>query len=120
MKEKNKHDFFCNCCGRYHKYDEDDIDDFVGNFFHTFRNIFGYGSPYDGDMMTFTLCELCLFDIAKDFRHAPELIYHRPMPEEKPHPFDYEKFESIRMEEDPHYKDVFIEGYKRIENLPKK
>lgn len=59
----------CNCCGRTFT-DTGDID-FTPNFFHEFAAYTGYGSPLDDEKIEFTLCELCLMEIMRTFKHQP-------------------------------------------------
>ncbi|MFD1412372.1 hypothetical protein [Oceanobacillus jeddahense] len=120
MAKRENRTFHCNRCGRYHT--EYEMDNFEGNFFHDFSAYFGYGSPYDDCFFEFTLCELCMFEIAKDFKHTPMILDKDPFapPDEQVVPFDYNEFQRRRTEPTPYYKNLFIENYNDIENLPKK
>ncbi|MBM7716165.1 hypothetical protein MHB50_18765 [Siminovitchia sp. FSL H7-0308] len=109
MKPKIKTSFFCNRCGRYHECEPEDID-FTGNLFHDFHAYFGYSSPFDGDLLEFSLCELCLFEILRDFKHVPKLDGKNPV----------EAFDRCRTEKHPYYEDTFIKNYKEVEDLSKK
>ncbi|ONK22440.1 hypothetical protein BLX87_16105 [Bacillus sp. VT-16-64] len=109
MKSEIKTSFFCNRCGRYHECEPEDID-FTGNLFHDFHAYFGYSSPFDDDILEFSLCELCFFEILRDFKHVPRLDGQNPL----------KAFDRYRAEEHPYYGDGFIKTYKEIEDLPKK
>lgn len=109
----------CNRCGRFHEGGEEDI---TSNFFHDVHLMFGYGSPLDMTLLDFSLCELCLFEIIKDFKHAPmvtEML--APMEDDEGRiSLDEKLCEDLRTKEDSCYEDLFIKNYKEIEDLPKK
>lgn len=60
----------CNCCGRTFTDKGDDID-FTQNLFHEFAAYTGYSSPLDDEKIEFMLCERCLMDIFREFKHQP-------------------------------------------------
>lgn len=64
--------FCCDRCGRTFVQKVEEID-FTGNFFHRFTAYFGYGSPFDDEKVDFCLCELCLFELLRTFKHQPEI-----------------------------------------------
>lgn len=39
--------------------------------FHDIELIFGYGSNYDGEKWSFTLCEDCMVEYVNTFKHLP-------------------------------------------------
>lgn len=59
----------CNACGRTFT-DKGDID-FTQNLFHDFAAYTGYSSPLDDEKIEFMLCERCLMDIFRGFKHQP-------------------------------------------------
>lgn len=59
----------CNCCGRTFT-DKGDID-FTQNLFHEFAAYTGYSSPLDDEKIEFMLCERCLMEIFRGFKHQP-------------------------------------------------
>ncbi|MEI3612253.1 hypothetical protein [Pseudogracilibacillus sp. SO30301A] len=102
--------FQCNRCGRSHKHDPDDFGDFTGNLFHRLQTVFGYSSPFDGDLLEFNVCELCLFEILRDFKYRPILDGEDPV----------KAFDAFRTKETPYYDDFFIKNYNELENCNKK
>ena len=57
----------CNKCGH-----TDWIDDNGGNYYFQRLNCdFGYGSKFDMEGWEFHLCEECLIELVKKFKHAP-------------------------------------------------
>ncbi|TGA96343.1 hypothetical protein E4665_15880 [Sporolactobacillus shoreae] len=61
--------FRCDCCGRIYHYSESTC--FTGNYFNEFDVRFAYGSPFDESYISFTLCEICLFNLLRQFKHQP-------------------------------------------------
>jgi hypothetical protein len=59
----------CNSCGRTFT-DKDEID-FTPNLFHEFAAYTGYSSPLDDEKIEFMLCERCLMEIFRGFKHQP-------------------------------------------------
>ncbi|WP_284035571.1 hypothetical protein [Neobacillus sp. 114] len=61
----------CNKCGKSKK-----ITDFgfEQDEFHSFNLTFGYESMYDEQRWKFDICESCLVDFVKTFKHAPNII----------------------------------------------
>ncbi|WP_010632535.1 hypothetical protein [Sporolactobacillus vineae] len=61
--------FRCDCCGRVYHYADSTF--FIGNYFNEFTVRFAYGSPFDESIISFTLCEICLFNLIRQFKHQP-------------------------------------------------
>ncbi|MDP7981529.1 hypothetical protein [Bacillus multifaciens] len=118
MKIVEAKTFCCNKCGRIHERPEQPLEDvdFVENLFHKFRVHFGYTSPFDDDVVDFMLCELCLFEMFREFKHKPVI----QSVEEDNNKDLVEWFDIFRTEERPYYKDFFINTYNELENLIKK
>lgn len=55
----------CNKCGKSFKPD-------FGQDMQKIELHFGYESKYDTDRWTFDLCDECILDIIKTFKHIPE------------------------------------------------
>lgn len=66
----NRETYQCNSCGRTFTDKGDDID-FTQNLFHEFAAYTGYSSPLDDEKIEFMLCERCLMDIFRKFKHQP-------------------------------------------------
>lgn len=115
LVSENNELFHCHNCGRFH---QEHIDDRLeGNFFHQFQVDFGYGSLYDNEKMVFHLCEVCLFEIVKSFKHTPMFVSHTPFGEREATPvrFDYNYYLNERSS------NIYLKrDYDRIEALPKK
>jgi hypothetical protein len=63
----------CNRCGKHEKLTGDEYTrEFQTNLYQTFYPAFGYGSKLDMDRWTFDLCEECLIDFVRTFKHLPE------------------------------------------------
>ncbi|MBM7702880.1 hypothetical protein [Metabacillus iocasae] len=45
------------------------------DLFHTFEMMFGYGSSFDSECWDFDLCEDCLVEFVKSFKHAPTITH---------------------------------------------
>lgn len=103
-----KRTFHCDRCGRVHE--EKEVSDFLGNLFHDMQVYFGYESPFDEDIVKFSICELCLFDFFKSFKHRP-IVDEQDL---------VECFDVCRTQESPYAGRAHIETYKRLENLEKK
>jgi hypothetical protein len=79
----------CNKCGNETKFNKelDNNQNFSYdiNEFQEFNCSFGYGSRYDNERWSFDLCDNCLTDLVKTFKHAPEGFgddgYHITYPE---------------------------------------
>jgi hypothetical protein len=68
----------CNKCGKTYKQNHDS-DDYMGHYdglwdgeIHNFGASFGYASSYDEESWDFDLCEDCLVDFIKTFKHVPD------------------------------------------------
>ena len=66
----------CNKCGESKKLTGNDPNDtdrkFESNMFQSITLSFGYGSKFDCDWWEFDICEKCLVDIVRSFKHLPE------------------------------------------------
>lgn len=68
----------CNKCGKERVRDfnsgrfEDQDDELWRNDYQSFGCSFGYGSRHDMERWSFDLCEECLVEIIKDFKHVPK------------------------------------------------
>lgn len=60
----------CNKCGKGSGKLEDEYD-YASNAFQSFSTYFGYGSRYDNETWSFDLCDGCLTDLVKTFKHSP-------------------------------------------------
>lgn len=98
--------FLCARCGRFHE--EKNVMDFLGNLYHRINIYFGYSSPFDEETLEFHICELCLFEILRSFKHRP-LIDGDDI---------VTAFDKFRRKEGPYYEDYFIKMYHRLEQLP--
>ncbi len=58
----------CNKCGRTDQLTEYGLED---ELYHSFNISFSYGSMYDEEKWKFDLCETCLVEFVKTFKHAP-------------------------------------------------
>lgn len=71
IEKETSYTHTCNSCGKNIKVrpcttDEwdDDIKDFYADF--------GYGSEFDGEQWSFSLCEECLLKLIKQFKYVPD------------------------------------------------
>jgi hypothetical protein len=63
----------CNKCGKTEALVGTEIErEIQMNKFHTIRLAFGYGSNLEMEDIKFDLCESCLLEFVKSFKHAPE------------------------------------------------
>lgn len=63
----------CNKCGKHKELSGEDYErEWQSNEFQTFYCSFGYGSKFDMDRWAFDLCEKCLIDFIRTFKHLPE------------------------------------------------
>lgn len=64
----------CNKCGREFAQDTSDVwsEHFWDSEVHSFDVGFGYGSKYDMETWGFHLCDDCLTEIVKTFKHVPD------------------------------------------------
>lgn len=106
--ELEKKAFRCDRCGRVHERTENV--DLLENLFHKMKVYFGYNSPFDDEILTFQICELCLFEFLRGFKHRP-VMFDKDI---------VESFDVFRKEEQPYFKDAFIDTYNRLEDLEKK
>ncbi|SMQ78358.1 hypothetical protein SAMN05444673_3385 [Bacillus sp. OV166] len=60
----------CNKCGETEKITEYGFEE---DKFHAFNISFGYGSMYDEEKWKFDICERCLVDFVKTFKHSPDI-----------------------------------------------
>lgn len=60
----------CNKCGCTSGKLQDD-DSYAANEFQEFGTYFGYGSRFDMERWSFDLCEDCLVELIKTFKHSP-------------------------------------------------
>ena len=60
----------CNKCGKTEKITEYGFEE---NKYHTFNISFEYGSMYDDQTWKFDICETCLVDFVKTFKHSPDI-----------------------------------------------
>jgi hypothetical protein len=60
----------CNKCGKSKKISEDGWE--YGEF-QSFSLSFGYGSMFDEQRWKFDICETCLTDFVKTFKHPPDI-----------------------------------------------
>lgn len=60
---------FCHCCGKEFAMNGDM---FMEEFLHIEKD-WGYFSDQDGMNLSFDVCEKCLMDWIKDFKHKPAL-----------------------------------------------
>jgi hypothetical protein len=60
----------CNKCGKSEKLTGDE---WQSNTFHSINLHFGYGSKFDMDIWKFDVCEDCLVEFVKSFKHEPEI-----------------------------------------------
>lgn len=64
----------CNKCGRTERVIGEKADrSYISNLFHSFDALFDYGSSHDEEKWSFDLCEDCLLDFVKSFKHAPNV-----------------------------------------------
>lgn len=57
----------CNKCG-----DQSTEEEYDNEKFSEFSASFGYGSKYDSERWGFDLCDDCLTDLVKTFKHVPD------------------------------------------------
>jgi hypothetical protein len=63
----------CNKCGKSQELHGDEYQrEWESVLFQTIVCSFGYGSKFDTDDWKFDLCEKCLVDIIRTFKHLPE------------------------------------------------
>ncbi|WP_163103240.1 hypothetical protein [Peribacillus alkalitolerans] len=60
----------CNKCGKREKITEYGLEE---NEYHTFNIVFAYGSMYDEQKWKFDICEICLVEFVKTFKHSPDI-----------------------------------------------
>lgn len=74
VKKKMITSVTCNKCGKSEKLIgpiyEREVD---AEAFPTVRMSFGYGSNFDGEIWEFELCEDCLVEFTKAFKHPPNV-----------------------------------------------
>jgi len=58
----------CNKCGKTVALTEYGLEE---NEFHSFNIVFPYGSMFDEERWKFDLCETCLVDFVRTFKHSP-------------------------------------------------
>ena len=67
----------CNKCGQSVSLKgPGDERDYKTNEFHAFNIAFGYPSKFDEERWKFDLCENCLVEFIKSFKHSPEKSYY--------------------------------------------
>jgi hypothetical protein len=64
-------DIICNRCGKTETITKKGFEE---DQFHDINLIFGYGSNYDGEQLSFTLCEDCVVEYVKTFKYQPKKI----------------------------------------------
>lgn len=60
-------EIICNKCG-----DKDTEEDYDHERFQELSMSFGYGSRYDSEHWSFDLCDQCITDLIKTFKHVPK------------------------------------------------
>ena len=63
----------CNKCGTSKELTGDEYErEWQSNKFQSMHNSFGYGSSFDNEIWRYDLCEECLVEIVKTFKHLPD------------------------------------------------
>lgn len=70
----NPHDHTCYCCGVTIVETEYGAE---SDLFHDITLYFGYGSGYDEEKWGFKLCEECIVNFVKTFKHPPKVMWWR-------------------------------------------
>lgn len=118
----------CDKCGKSTVSIKDDYD-FVNDLYHNVGFSFGYGSSYDLENWSFDICEDCLVNFIKTFKHVPSgfqldtsIALVKDESDEHQKLFDHWKktgeWDDLKYksyEELVELKDIFVEGY--IDNL---
>lgn len=66
----------CNKCGIHHE-TTGLPNDYNTNKFQDIVLHFGYGSKFDGESISFDLCDSCIEDLIKSFKHVPDGLESR-------------------------------------------
>ncbi|WP_227939998.1 hypothetical protein [Alkalihalobacillus deserti] len=63
----------CNKCGKTKQLEGEDYErEWQSNVFQSFTTHFGYGTRHDTEKWNFDLCEDCLTELVRSFKHLPD------------------------------------------------